>query len=900
MGKLLNLPKHLLIVTLLLSVTAFSQIRVGPQLGGASTSNPVNYNNPKVYTIADIKVEGTEFLDHASLISLSGLRFGDQITIPGSEISDAIKKLWKQSILGDVSILIDKVEGNEVYLIIRLTERPKLTRYEFCGITSAQEGEIEDDIELIRGRILTDALLKNTELKIRNFFVEKGYLNTEITTYKQDDTLFTNGIKVIFEIDKKKKVRINDVNIIGNDEISEEILVAKMKKTNPHMRFTLLENALVSLFNTKPKDIVYFLTHKEEADFGKIRDYLYRHAKVNFFKSYKFLPEEFENDKNLLIQYYNSKGFRDGRIIRDSVYAINDREINIDIEVYEGNKYYFRNIEWKGNYIYSDEQLSQILGIDKGDVYDMDLIQKKLDFNPQGIDISGLYMNNGYLFFDIQPIEVKISNDSIDVEMRISEGEKAIVNKIIINGNDRTNERVIRREIRTIPGDFFSREKLIRTQRELANLGYFDPEQIGMQPMPNPADGTVDIQFDLVERSNDQIQLSGGFGGVFGFVGTLGVTFNNFSARELFKLGEKMQLPVGDGQRLSINGQWNTRTIQSYSVSFTEPWLGGRKPNSFTVALNYTIWRNFNWFTQENLGSLRNGGATISLGRRLNWPDNWFNMVNSVSLLQYRLEDFQLQQSRALGFRTGVSNAFTFNTTLSRNSIDQPFYPRKGSNVSLSVTATPPYSLFNNTDYNQLSKQAQNRWQEYHKWMFDFSFFNQLTEKLVINTRAHMGFIGTYSNRRPIGPFERFLLGGAGFIGQNNFIIGTDIIGLRGYPDQSLNPSNRAFITDNNADDLLEGGVVFSKYVMELRYPISLNPQATIFVLGYGEAGNNWGNYAEFRPFDLQKSAGFGARVFMPAFGMLGIDWAYGFDPVPGTNNISGSQFHFTIGQQLR
>lgn len=889
---------HLTLIIALVSILSLplnGQVSVAPKQKEKAT---INYNAPQKYTVADIRVEGAEYLDHNSLISLSGLRVGDQIDIPGSAISDAIKKLWKQSILGDVSIEMDKIDGTNIYLVIKLTERPRLTRYEFRGINKSQEGELEDDIELIRGRIITDALLKNTELNVKNFFIEKGFLNTEVNMYRQTDTLITNGVKLVIDIDKKKKVKINEINFTGNDEVSEQVLAAKMKNTNEHIRVTLFKDIFQRLLRTKPRHIVHFLTTKEEADFGKIRDYIYEHLKINFFKNYKFIPDDYEEDKSLLIAYYNSKGYRDADVVKDSIYPINESEINIDIYVNEGNKYYFRDIYWKGNYLYSDRQLSNILGIQKGDVYDMELINTKLQFNPQGVDISSLYMDDGYLFFNIDPVEVSVSEDSIDVEMRIYEGSQATINKVIINGNDRTNEHVIRREIRTVPGEYFDRSKLIRTNRELAQLGYFDPEQIGMQPIPNPVDGTVDIQIDVVERSNDQIQLSGGWGGPLGFVGTLGVTFNNFSARELLNWPKDFKLPVGDGQRLSLSGQWNTRTIQSYSVSFTEPWLGGTKPNSLTVALNYTIWSNFDFFSRQTFGSLNNGGITVSLGRRLKWPDNYFNQINSLSFVQYRLDNFQgVQGSRAFGFQTGVSNAFTLNHTISRNSIDQPFYPRRGSNISMSVTFTPPYSLFSDINFQDASKQELNRWQEYHKWMFDFSFFNQITEKMVINTRAHLGLIGTFSPNRPIGPFERFQLGGAGFAGVNNFIIGTDIIGLRGYPEQSLNPSNAAFITDQT--DLLEGGVVFSKYVMELRYPISLNPSATIFVLGFGEAGNNWGNYNDFKPFDLYKAAGVGARIFMPAFGLLGIDWAYGFDALPG-QQISGSQFHFTIGQQIR
>jgi outer membrane protein insertion porin family len=496
-------------------------------------------------------------------------------------------------------------------------------------------------------------------------------------------------------------------------------------------------------------------------------------------------------------------------------------------------------------------------------------------------------MDNGYLFFSVNPVEVRIEQDSIDLEMRIYEGAQAKISKVLISGNDRTSDHVILRELRTLPGDYFSRAELIRTQRELSQLGYFDPEQVNPVPMPNPADETVDIQWNLVERPSDQVELSGGWGGAFGFVGTLGLVFNNFSIRNIPHFDKWRPLPVGDGQRLSIRMQANGRRFQSYTFSFSEPWLGGRKPNNFGMNYSYSVQRTINQRTNEVFGSLKVQGVTLSLGRRVKWPDDYFTLSNSISYLNYDLFNY----GQTLGFDTGVSNNINFNTTLARNSIDNPMFPRSGSSISLSLALTPPYSLWNDLDFDTAEPAERYRWVEYHKWMFDAKFFTKLVGNLVLSTRAHMGFIGSYNNKSEVGPFERFFVGGDGLTGQN-FLLGNDIIGLRGYENNSIVPP-----ADDNG---IQGGTVYNKFVFELRYPLSLNPSATIYVTSFLEAGNNWSETNNFNPYDLYRSAGFGARIFMPAFGLLGVDWGYGFDVPPGGIGISGPQFHFSIGQQLR
>jgi outer membrane protein insertion porin family len=527
----------------------------------------------------------------------------------------------------------------------------------------------------------------------------------------------------------------------------------------------------------------------------------------------------------------------------------------------------------------------------------MEKVNERLNFNPNGPDISSLYMDDGYLFFSVNPVEVRIEGDSIDVEMRVFEGTQATISKVIIRGNDRTSDHVIRREIRTLPGQKFNRSLLIRTQRELSQMGYFDPEQIGLNPIPNPAEGTVDIEYTLVEKPSDQIELSGGWGGNFGFVGTVGLIFNNFSIRNIPHMENWRPLPVGDGQRLALRIQANGKQFQNYSITFSEPWLGGKKPNSLTVSLSRAIQRNVNIFTSETFGELKLTSATVGLGRRVKWPDDFFTLTNSLRFQKYELTDFSISR---LGFSTGDANSIVFNTTLARNSIDNPMFPREGSSLSLSVDLTPPYSNWRDIDYENAPNEVKFKWVEYHKVMFDASFFTRVIGDLVINARAHLGFLGSYNEKTGIAPFERFFLGGDGLGNQNFGIIGTDQIGLRGYENQAITPPRYSIDNRGLNSDEVDGGVAFTKYVVELRYPVSLNPSATIYVLGFAEAGNNFYTYNDYDPFNLFRSAGVGARIFMPAFGLIGIDWAYGFDTVPGQTEPSGAQFHFSIGQPIR
>jgi outer membrane protein insertion porin family len=910
-----------LAAALSISTLSYGQIRYGTTDARKSDDISMSYSNPQVYEIAEIKVDGAEFLDNNALISISGLKIGDKIKIPGDQISGAIKKLWKQGLIGDVKIFASKVENGKVYLTISLLERPRLSKFNFNGISKSHASELREKINLIKGRVMTDAIIKNGELTIKKYFAEKGYLNTEVKIAYVKDTVLNNNVVLDFDIDKKSKVKVHDINFYGDDNFSESKLKKKLKNTGERPRFHLI-SALISktIQFAKKKELKKPLTDSSTLiTKNGLKSFLGDHVKLNVFKSSKFVQAKYDEDKASLIGFYNSKGYRDAEIISDTLYRFDDKSVDVDFKVDPGIKYYFRDIQWTGNYVYEDELLARVLAIEKGDVYNLELLDKKLQFNPNGEDVSSLYMDYGYLFSNIEPVEVKIEGDSIDIEMRIIEGAKAKINKVYVTGNDRTNDHVIMREIRTLPGQYFSRRELIRTQRELSQLGYFDPEQVSPTPLPNPADETVDIEWSVVERPSDQIELSGGWGGAFGFVGTLGLVFNNFSIRNIPNFDKWRPLPVGDGQKLSLRFQANGKQFQSYSASFSEPWLGGKKPNSFGLSFNYSVQRSFgsglggsgfggggfggggfggrggfnNQFIQPDFTDLRGSmkvlGITLSLGRRVRWPDDYFTVSNSIAYVNYDLFRF----GGSLGFEdgTGFANNFTFNTTIARNSIDNPMFPRGGSSVSLNIALTPPYSLFNNLDYNTASNNEKYKWVEYHKWMFDAKYYLKLIGNLVLESRAHIGAIGEYSSKAGTGPFERYQLGGDGLTGQN-FLLGNEVVGLRGYANNSITP----FDADNN----INGGTIFNKYVMELRYPVSLNPSATIYVLAFAEAGNNWNRFAEFNPNVLKKSMGFGARIFMPAFGLLGLDWGYGYDDDPSTGQTSGAQFHFSIGQLLR
>lgn len=812
-------------------------------LGSSTTSTKdLDYGNPKEYTIGGISVEGASYLDTNALISLTGLRIGDKIMLPGEDIGLAIRKLWKQGLLGDVSIDIEKIEAENVFLKLILTERPRLARFDFTGISKGQQNTLKDKVSLVRGRIVNDVIIKNTEVAIKQHYIQKGFRNVKVNIVQKKDTTLANSVRLEIDVNKGKKVKIREIDIEGNTVIIDKKLKRKMKKTKEYGAWKI-------------------------------------------FTSSKFIPTEFKSDKQKIIAFYNKEGYRDAYIISDTIITVEDG-VKIKMNINEGNKFHYRNITWSGNYVHSDTVLASVLGVRKGDVYNPEDLQKRMSYNPTGLDITSLYMDDGYLFFNIQPIEIRVDTDSIDIEMRVYEGDQATINKIIVTGNTRTRDHVILREVYTLPGQKFSRSALLRTQQQLSQLGYFDAEKIGINPIPNVADGTVDIHYSVEEKPNDQIELSGGWGGgAIGFIGTLGLTFNNFSSSRLLDFSSWSPLPQGDGQQVSLRFQASGRQFQTYSFSFTEPWLGGKKPNSFSISLQHSKQSQIRG--TEVTGNFQVSGITLSLGRRLTKPDNYFTLSNSLAYLRYSLNNYQ-----GIGFRNisdGTFNNIVFNTTLSRSSVDSPIYPRNGASMSLSLGLTPPFSSFRNINYETAEDAEVFKFVEYHKWMFDNSWYTPIVGDLVFSARAHMGFIGSYNKTAPISPFERFILGGSG-LGFGNLLLGSDIVGLRGYQDNTVVPS----------DSKREGGVAYNKFVMELRYPVTLNQAASIFVLAFAEGGNNWGSFKTFQPFDLKRSAGVGARIFMPAFGLLGIDWAYGFDKIPGNTGANGAQFHFTIGQMIR
>ncbi|MDN3668608.1 POTRA domain-containing protein [Echinicola jeungdonensis] len=888
---------------LLFAGIAEAQIRLGQSR--YSVQKPVdivdlNYANPKKFTIAEIKAVGLSTLDETAIISLSGLKVGDEINVPGDEISNALKKLWSQGIIGDVKVMVTKIEGDDIYLLLDLTERPRFSRVEYSGVTQTQESELRDKVN-IRGRVVRDDLLNTAKRNIREFFVDKGFLNADVRVLQERDTTFPNSVKLRFDVDKKSKIKINEIKIAGNENFADAKVKKKMKKTNEHARVHIFRDLFTRLFEADAEDVSKAISQTNPVTDQEVKTYIHKNFKLNFFNSSKFNKKEFRKDKEKVINFYQNKGYRDAEILRDSVYTFDPQRVNIDIELEEGKQYYYRDITFTGNYIHSNEELHNRLGIDKGDIYNKELLDKRINYDPtRGDDISSLYQDDGYLFFTIEPVEVNVEKDSIDIEMRIFEGPQVTVNSVSIEGNERTSDHVVMREIRILPGQKFDRSLLVRTIRELSQVGYFNPETIEPNLQPNFEDATVDITFQLEERPNDQIELSGGWGGFYGFVGTVGLVFNNFSIKNISDFSKWRPLPVGDGQKLSLRVQANGKSFQNYSFSFTEPWFGGRKPNALSFSFNHSVQRQLDLYDRSNfgneLGFFKITGLTLGLAKRVTWPDDYFNISNSIQFQIYEFDEFG--RSFGLSYATGKSNSLTLNTTVSRSNVDSPIYPRRGSNISLSASFTPPYSAFNNNISRESPDEEKYKWLEYHKWMFDAKFYSPMfgSSKFVVSARTHMGFLGSYGNKIGIIPLERFVMGGDGMT-FNNFSLGQEIVGLRGYENQVLTPGRE---TRGQAGADPFGGIVYNKHVMEMRFLVSPNPSATIFLLGFAEAGNNWGKYAEFNPYDLKKSAGFGARIFMPAFGLLGIDWGYGFDPAPGSDQPSGGMFHFTIGQQFR
>ncbi len=864
----------LLMMTLVL--TAAGQVKLGDEL-------EINYLKPKKYEIGGITVTGVKYLDNSALVMLSGLSVGDMVEVPGDAISRAIENLWEQGLFENVKITATRVQGNTIFLNIDLSERPRMSYFSFEGIKKAEADNLRDEIRIAAGDVVTDNMLIRTKNTIQDYYIDKGYLDAEIKIRQEEDSLRKNHVRLIIGIVKNEKVKIREINIYGNENYDDQRVKKFMKETKEKGNFKPFDNLELLIWNLVKNAVTFRFSDMV----NYTRDYMNVHMKTRIFKSSKYIRGNYRDDLVNIVDKYNESGFRDVMIVRDSVYRFPDRTVGIDIYLEEGDKYFFRNINWIGNTKYTDAQLSRQLRIQRGDVYNWKLLESNLKFNQTEDDITSLYMNDGYLFFDARPVEVAVENDSIDLEIRIYEGKQATIKRVRVKGNTRTNDHVVVRELRTLPGQLFSRSDIIRTTRELAQLRYFNPETINPVPDANAAEGTVDITYEVEETSSDQIELSGGWG--YGrVIGTLGVSFNNFSLRNIFDLKSWRPVPTGDGQKLSLRVQSYGRGYISYSASFIEPWLGGKKPNAFSVSYFHSLFSNGLPKDNPSRQSFVINGVSIGLGKRLTWPDDYFQLSLSANFQRYDL----LNYTNIFNFGTGTGfyNNFSWNTTLARNSIDAPIYPRSGSLVSVSLDITPPYSAFSDRDYANLTDNEKYKWVEYHKWGINTTFFTPIIENFVLMARAKFGFLGSFNSDIGVTPFERYYLGGDGLSGMNN-LDGREIIGMRGYSNESLTPN---YWRSSNT-----GGTIYSKYTLEARYPLSLNPNATIFVATFLEAGNSWLKIDDFYPFNVYKSAGFGVRVFLPMFGILGLDWGYGFDNVPGLPDANRGQFHFSINQSI-
>ena len=841
----------------------------------------VDYNHPRTYIVGGVTVEGNSYFSSNQIVSLTGLQTGMEVTVPSDEITGMVKRLWMQKFFSDVAFSIDHLsaKGDSAFFKISIKERPRVSRWTFTGIKSSDKKDLQDQLNLRRGGEFSEYVEKTSIDIIKKFYAEKGFLLCEVKAEVQKDSVVNNAIRVNFAVDRGPRVRIKEINFIGNEHVKEFKLARSMKKTKSNKIY-------------------------------------------NFFSSKKFDSKEYPNDLKGALSAFNEAGYRDARIVRDSIYYLPPKpgkedkvqKMAIDLEFEEGEQYYFRDVTWTGNSVYSSEDLNSILAINKGDVYDIVSMQKRLygGGKQSDYDITKLYRDNGYLFFNVTPVETNIQNDSVDVELRISEGKQATLNNIIINGNDLTNEKVVRRQIFTRPGYLFSQSDFERSIREIASLGQFDSEAImdpstGWTVMPNQLDNTVDIVYNVTEKPSSQLELSGGWGGNT-FVATVGVSFNNFSTHRFFDKSAWRPVPLGDAQNLAFRFQTNGTYYTALTASFTEPWLTGKKPTSLNLSAYYT--RQTDSYLALNILShnrqMEVFGMSASLGSRLKWPDNYFVMYHGLSWQTYKLTNWY---SGYFIFDDGSANNISYSISLMRNSTDQQIYPRQGTDLQMSLQLTPPFSLFRKYDIDEngnhvpvaswrdvnyesgnWSAQDRYRWIEYHKWKFSAATYSKLIGDLVLMTRAQFGYLGYYNRNWGYSPFEGFLVGGDGMSGYSTY--GSEVISLRGYENYSLTPYQ---VSEYNSNGYAYAGNVYDKFTVELRYPVILQPSSTIYVLGFLEGGNCWSDIRQFNPFQIKRSAGVGVRIFLPMVGLLGVDWGYGFDdPTKG-----GSQFHFVIGQQF-
>ncbi len=796
---------------------------------------------PKRYFIRNVYIHGVEHLSPDMVRSSAGLIVGDSVYLPSDFVSNAISRLWSQRIFADVQIGAE-IEGDSLDLQVLLKERPRVYNWEFEGISTGKKKDLLETLKLKRGSELSDYVIDKNKKLIKAYWAEKGFRNAEVDVRIDNDTLHKgNIVNVTFLIDRKNKVKIGKINFNGNEQFKDRRLRRTFKKT-----------------------------HQKS---------------INILRGTKLNEKDYADDKELLIDFYNSKGYRNATIVSDSIYPINEKRLGIDLNISEGNKYYIRNVSWVGNSVHDTEQLQRMFAVKRGDTYDKKAMHKRLgigkETDPEAMSVSSLYQNDGYLMSQIEPAETIIGADSIDIEVKIFEGKQFTVNEIGITGNKRVDDEVIRRELYVRPGELYNRALLMQTIRTLGTLGHFNPEAImpDIKPVSNKL---VNINWPLEEQASDQFNVAGGWGSGT-FVGSVGITLNNLSIKNMFKKGAWRPYPMGQNQRLSISAQTNGTYYKAFSFSFTDPWLGGRKPNSFTLSAHYSEQNDAYYVWQSSTQYFRTYGVAAGLGKRLNWPDPYFSLYAELSYERYTLKDWDYFM-----MSNGSANLLSLKVVFSRNSVDQPIYPRRGSEFTASVQATLPYSLWDGKDYSSstLSEQDRYRWIEFHKWNFKAQWFQALTRNsnLVLMLRAEMGFLGSY-NKHKVSPFERFEVGGDGMSGYN--IYGIDVISMRGYEDGALDPDSGNY------------SCAYNKYTAELRYPIVLKPSSQIYVLGFLEGGNAFTSWRTFSPFRIKRAAGVGIRLYLPVVGMLGIDWGYGFDPPANSTTKSGSQFHFVMGQQF-
>lgn len=835
--------KILLLLAALLTAIPFT-VEAQVVVGGEEEYD-FDYLTPKTYEIGGITFEGAEKFDTRVVQLVAGLQVGDRIKIPGDKVSSAIENLWKQGMFDDVQIRVTRIQGNIAFLKIVLKERPRLERFRFTGVKKGEDKKLREEIKLVTGDVVTENLLRTSVNKIKGYYIGKGFTRVEVTpTSEADDS--TGRLTVTFNVKRGKKVKIDSLIFDGNREASDLTLATKMQKTRDvHFPWKL------------------------------------RFWKKVFWKKSRYIESDFREDLEHIVAYYNEQGYRDARIVSDTVYntpssKADQERLKVRVQVHEGQKFYFRNITFSGNTVYSDDVLRRSLRISKGDPYNKQLLEQNLQYNPSGTDISSLYMDNGYLFFRATPVEVAVQGDSIDIEIRINEGKQARIRNVWIEGNTITNDKIIMRELYTRPGDLFSRDALLRSRRELLTLRFFEEESVIPEPRPNEADGTVDIVYKVKEGNTSTINLQGGYGAGM-FIGQVGLTLNNFSARNIFNKDAWAPLPAGDGQKLSINATTNGSSYYSLSASFTEPWLGGKRAQSLSGQVYHTFMSNGLYYNRSSAQyySLQITGAGVTFSKRLKWPDDYFYMSHGLSYKHYVLDNYNSLNNL---FTDGTANDISYSFSLSRNSYDSPIFTRSGSELTLTTFLTPPYSLLSGKDYSNATPEEKYKWIEYYKVNLRGSWFLNLAGNLVLSTRFRFGWMGHYNDDIGQAPFGRYFLGGDGL---SSWVIdGREVIPLRGYENNSLNPSS--------------GGSVFDRFTFELRYPIVESGQATIWLQAFLEGGNCWGSLSEFEPFKMYNSAGLGVRFYLPMLGLIGVDWGYGFDGLYG-----GSQFHFSIGQSI-